>query len=807
MIPTYIKGLSSGDVVKLQKRYGQNTIEEKFDSTLKRFFKKFVGPIPLMIEAALLLSFFAGRWEDFFIIALLLGVNVAIDFLQEQKAHKALDALKETLAPTAVVLRNGKLTKIAARDLVPTDTVKLSIGDIIPADAKIIENGVELSIDQSQITGEALPVSKHKGDTLHAGSIIQRGGSYATVTAIGKDSAIGKNAALVARAEREKESHFQKAILNIGHFLIIFASILIVLVSTVLIMRGDSVIETVRFALVLAVASIPVALPAVLSVTMAIGAALLAKKGVIVSKFKSLEELAGVDVLCTDKTGTVTKNTLTVEQPQVYGDFDINTLFTYALLASEPERSTPVEHSIDTYAQKNTLGVGIEEFELIKFEAFDPRVKTTSAHVRFKGIEYTIVMGATQVVREQISGGDLPSSFISAVEQFASQGFKTIAVGVKQKGESTFTPVGIIPLLDPPREDSKTVIAYLRHMGLEIKMLTGDHTAIARYIAKLLDIGNKVVEGKQVQTFIDSEGTRDDIDIITKTNVFAEVAPEHKYHIVDVLQSNGYMVAMTGDGVNDAPALKKADIGIAVAGATPAARSAADLILLTNGLSVIKRALDYARMIFARMTSYATFRIAETIRIILFITLALLVFDYAPLSAVMIILLALLNDIPVMAIAYDNAPVQDTPMRWQLRETLFIAIVLGVTGVISSFGLFYWLNVQGVSIAVIQAILFLKLDVAGHSTLYLTRTGRKHFWERPYPSLKFFIPAFSSRIIGTVIVAFGIFMAQLSIQTIIYIWIYATIWFVINDYIKVWSYKLLDAWHVWRKCSHHPVVI
>jgi len=280
---TSIRGLSSVEIKKLQEEYGPNAINEKFDSTFKRLLKKFLGPIQLMIEAALILSLISGKWEDFIIIALLLVVNIGVDFAQEQKAHKALSALKDTLAPVASVIRDGVLKDIPASELVPGDIIKLSIGDIIPADAKIIETTSTLSVDQSQITGESLPVEKEDNDDVFSSSIIQRGEAYAEVTATGALSSIGKNASLVARAEREGESHFQKAILTIGRFLIIFASVLIVIVVMILLLRGDSIMETVRFALVLAVASIPVALPAVLSVTMAIGAAKLAKQNVIVS--------------------------------------------------------------------------------------------------------------------------------------------------------------------------------------------------------------------------------------------------------------------------------------------------------------------------------------------------------------------------------------------------------------------------------------------------------------------------------------------------------------------------------------------
>lgn len=785
-----IKGLSTPEVKKLQKQYGRNTIEEKFQSDTVRFLKKFIGPIPLMIEAALALSIVAGKWEDFIIISILLEVNVMVDFLQERKAHKALDALKKKIAPTAFVLRDGVFQTIDAAELVPGDVIKLIIGDVIPADAVIFGDSY-ISVDQSAITGESLPVEKRKDDVVYTGSIVQKGMVLARITMTGRNSSMGKNASLIAQAEREEESHFQKAILGISKFLIILSIILIAIVFTVLILRGDPLIESLRFVLVLAIASIPVALPAVLSVTMAIGARSLAKKKAIISNFQSIEELAGVDELCVDKTGTLTKNEIVVSSPRAYGNFDLSDLFTYALLAINMQQRNALEEAIFTYAREYNFSKKTALYQIDKFIPFDPTRKITEVSAHTDTGVCTIIMGAPQVIMKQIDQDDTSDEFANDILSFAEKGFRTLAVAIKS--EKKFLLVGIIPLLDPPRDDSKSIISEIKQRSIRIKMLTGDNAAIARFIARALHIGKNIVTSSSLlQKVRQTKTNDDDFSLIANTDVFAEIVPEDKYHIVSALQKGGHIVAMTGDGVNDAPALKKADVGIAVFGSSAAARSAADIILLDNGLSVIKHAIDYARMTFARMQSYATFRIAETIRIVFFITFSVLIFNYSPLSAIMIILLALLNDIPIMSIAYDNVSINNKPTRWHLQETLFVSTILGIAGLISSFVLFYWLNVNEYAIAFIQTVLFLKLDVAGHSTLYLTRTGRKHFWQRPFPSLKFFIPAFGSRIVGTLLAIFGIFMASISLQVIIYIWIYSTIWFLFNDQVKVLSYKILD---------------
>ena len=788
-----VTGLTSQEARELLKKYGFNEIKEKEETALARFIKKFVGPIPLMIEAALVLSVLAGKWEDFVIIAILLAVNVSVDFLQEQKAHKALAALKETLSPEALVLRDGVFKSIPARELVPGDVVKIGIGDIVPADCEFVD-GAYADVDQSTITGESLPVQKKKGDVLYASSIVHKGSIIARVVRTGRSTFIGRSAALVAKAASEEESNFQKAIFGIGKFLITLSSILVVIVSALLIARGEGLSETIRFALVLAVASIPVALPAVLSVTMAIGASALARKNAIVSHFQSVEDLAGIDRLCIDKTGTLTKSKLEVERPKVYGAFTLEDLFTYAMLASEPVDQSAIERAIFRFAEKRQVDTYAHEFTVDVFVPFDPTRKMTEATAHSGRGTVTVVMGAPQAVMRKIADSQKCTELAADVEAFAQKGYRTLAVAVKgEHGE--FVPVGILPIIDPPRDDSREVVASLKQKGVVIKMLTGDNTAIARYIARILGIGERIVDAARLHKIRirrKHDPTDEDVHLVEEADVFTEVVPEDKYHIVDILQKHGHIVAMTGDGVNDAPALKKADVGIAVSGASPAARAAADVVLLDSGLSVINHAIDYARMIFAKMESYAVFRISETIRIILFITLAIIAFDYSPLSPIMIVMLALLNDIPVMAIAYDNAPVSREPIRWQLRQTLIVASLLGILGLLSSFLLFFWLNMKGFSVAAIQTMLFLKLDVAGHSTLYLTRTGRKHFWERPFPSLKFFLPAFSSRIIGTLIALFGILVEPISLTAVAAIWLYATVWFVVNDQIKVFAYRLFD---------------
>lgn len=782
-------GLSTAQVLVKREQEGFNEIAEKSEKFFLKLSKKIISPIPLMIIVALILSVVVQHWEDTVVISILLLVNLSVDLFQEQKAYKALAALKKSLALTALVQRNGVLETIPARELVTGDRIKLTIGSIVPADVTIID-GEELLIDQSAITGESLPVTVNSSDPVHSGAIVVRGTAYASVTAIGRSTSMGRNIELVGVAEAAKESHFQQAILKIGKFLIVIAAGLVILTSVLLIVRGEALIDVAQFALVLAIASIPVALPAVLSVTMAIGANLLARKNTIVSNFRAIEELAGVSHLCVDKTGTLTKNEIVVSEPIIYGQHTEDELFVFAYLALEDGERSPIEQAIHHHVVEHGHEQSAEQYQVKEFHSFDPTKKTTEAVFDHKGEEIRVIMGAPQIIAQDLTTTEDKEQLEADIKALAVDGFRSLAVAIEWPRGNY--PVGLIPLVDPPREDSKDVVAALKERGVVVKMLTGDNTAIARYIGKLLNIGTTVANHNHL-TKVQHLATKAGKKLVHQTDVFAEVVPEDKFNIVESFQTEGHIVAMTGDGVNDAPALKKADVGIAVSGATDAARSASDLVLLSNGLSVIQDAIDLARQTFARMQSYATFRISETIRIVFFISLSVLMFDFSPLTAGMIIMLALLNDIPVLAIAYDNVPLSNKPVRWKLRETLVVATVLGITGLISSFSLLYYLDVSGWEVALIQTIFFVKLDVAGHSTLYTTRTGRRHFWERPYPALKFFIPAFSSRAIGSTIAYFGIFMPAISLSTIVLIWLYGTIWFLINDQIKVFTYKVLDG--------------
>ena len=785
---TYVKtGLFSEEVAKKLEKYGLNEIPEKKISPFRKFIGYFWGPIPWMIEIAAVLSIIIQHYDDFAIIFTLLVVNAVVGFWQERKADNAIELLKKRLAPKARVLRDGLWSEIPSKELVPGDIVRIRLGDIVPADVKLMK-GTYLLADESALTGESLPVEKHVSDIAYSGAIIRQGEMDAYVVATGISSFFGKTAKLVAEARTV--SHFQKAVIRIGNYLIILATIMVSAVVIAALFRHANPLIILQYALVLTVASIPVALPAVLTVTMAVGAIVLAKKEAIVSKLVSIEEMAGVDVLCSDKTGTITKNELTVAEAQALGKFEIDDALLYGTLASRAENHDPIDDAVIAKAQSiHEVADVLGRYSVVDFEPFDPVSKRTEATVESRdGARFKVSKGAPQVVLSLVSNkAEIEGKVNETIDRFASKGHRALGI-IKGDEKGNWQYVGLLAIYDPPREDSAETIKTAQKMGLQVKMVTGDHIAIAKEIAQEVNLGTNIVPAS---TFVDKPDSEAK-GIIEAADGFAQVFPEHKYRIVELLQEKGHIVGMTGDGVNDAPALKKADAGIAVDGATDAAKSAADVVLTKPGLSVIIDAIKESRKIFERMTNYAVYRIAETTRVLIFLSLAILVFNFYPITAVMLVILALLNDLPIMTIAYDNVRVQEKPVRWNMRSVLTVASLLGATGVVSSFILLLiGLDVFHLSSGTLQTLIFLKMAVAGHLTIYLARTGVNHFWKRPLPASILFITTEATQAIATLFAVFGIFMAPIGWGFAAFIWGYALLAFLITDQLKIHFFRFM----------------
>lgn len=782
-----ISGLSATEAKRRFEEWGPNAIEEKKKTLFTLFFRYFWGPIPWMIESAALLSCVVGNWDDFIIIFILLLVNGLIDFWQEYQAGNAIEALKHNLAPRCKVKREGEWKEIDAKELVVGDLIRVAIGNIIPADAKVIE-GDYLTVDQSTLTGESLPVVKKLNDLIYSGSVAKQGVVNALVIATGANTFFGKTTKLVEEAK--PLSHFQKAVLQIGDYLIYLSLMLSFLLVIVQLLRATPLIELTQFVLILIVASIPVAMPAVLSVTMALGALKLSKMNAVVTKLDSIEEIAGIDILCCDKTGTLTKNQLSLGETIPYGSCKPEEVILTAMLASEEASQDAIDLAI-ARGIKNEQELKMYQQE--KFIPFDPVRKRTEALLNNgKGKNFYATKGASQVIISLCSL-DHPSEkkLFAEVNRLAKRGNRTIAVARSSDGKKTWEFLGLLSLYDPLRDDSLETVKEAKNHGIAIKILTGDNVAIAKEVAQKLSIGNDIstVEGLMQEK---SNGSNETAKKIEQCTGFAQVFPEHKYQIVKALQERGHIVGMTGDGVNDAPALKQADVGIAVSPATDAARAAASLVLLAPGVSVITKAIEEARCIFERMNSYSIYRITETIRIMLFMVSSIIVFNFYPVTAIMIILLALLNDIPILAIAYDNTSISKKPVKWEMKKVLTISTVLGFIGILETFLLLYIAkDLLLLSLPEIQSFIFLKLSVAGHQTLFIART-KKSFFSPPYPSAILLASILSTQLLAALLVGFGIFVPQISWTYIALIWGYTIVWMFIEDWTKIHLYKHLQ---------------
>lgn len=803
----YQTGLTSKEAAQRLVKNGPNSLETKQTPFIKKLLKCFTGPIAYMIEAAAVVSAIIGHWNDFIIIALLLFFNAAIDLWQDHKADNALAALKKGLAPQANVMRDGKFQTIAAAKLVPGDVVKIRLGQIVPADLRLI-GGKFASIDQAALTGESLPVTKKIGDEAYSGSIVKQGEMNGVVIATGGRTFFGRTANLVASAGAK--SHAQAAMFEIGNFLIVIAVILAVIMVGFDVYRDlfvlhswslDAALNILQFVLVLLVASIPVAMPTVFSVTLALGALQLSKQKAIVSKLSSIEEMAGVDILCSDKTGTLTKNQLTLGDTSLVDAQDVQDVIVAGALASRAADHDAIDDAVIKAVQDPRRLAG---WQVTNYLPFDPVTKRTEAQLKNKaGQTLWATKGAPQVITDLAKPDAATAKKIQQlVNDLASRGYRALSVAESKDQGKTWSILGLLSMFDPPRDDSKATIAACRKKGITVKMITGDDTAIAIETCRKLGLGTNILNA--TDTFpkdLDPDHLPDKIvDTIEKADGFARVFPEHKYAIVKALQKRGHIVAMTGDGVNDAPALKQADCGTAVQGATDAARSAAALILTSPGLSVINTAITEARKIFARITSYTIYRVALTIVIMLLVVLSAIIFDLQPLTAVMIVMMSLLDDIPIMTIAYDNTAVSDQPVRWQMKKILPTSAILGFFALVESMLVLIgcWTSINGTGMTwlgvhdtgVLQTIMFLQLVAGGHLLMFVTRQTH-WFFQRPFPAPQLFWAIVVTQIFAAALCYFGWFVPAISLRLILLVWVYNIAWTFVLSLVRMGTERIL----------------
>ncbi|KAG6411530.1 hypothetical protein SASPL_129613 [Salvia splendens] len=775
------EGLTSAEGETRLHIFGPNKLEEKKDSKFLKFLGFMWNPLSWVMELAAIMAIALANgggkppdWQDFVGIMVLLIINSTISFIEENNAGNAAAALMAGLAPKCKVLRDGKWCEHDASILVPGDLISVKLGDIIPADARLLE-GDPLKIDQSALTGESLPVTRHPGDEVFSGSTCKQGEIEAVVIATGVHTFFGKAAHLVDNTNNV--GHFQKVLTAIGNFCI--CSIGVGMIIEIIVMfpiQQRKYRDGIDNLLVLLIGGIPIAMPTVLSVTMAIGSHRLSEQGAITKRMTAIEEMAGMDVLCSDKTGTLTLNKLTVDKALIEvfpKKMSPDTLMLHAARASRVENQDAIDASIvNTLADPKEARAGITEVHFLPFNPVQKRTAIT--YYDSNGDWHRSSKGAPEQIIELCGlKGETLKKAQEIIDNFANRGLRALGVArqtISEKSkESSGEPwefVGLLPLFDPPRHDSAETIRRALELGVNVKMITGDQLAIGKETGRRLGMGTNMYPSSSLlgQSKDESIASIPIEELIEKADGFAGVFPEHKYEIVKKLQERKHICGMTGDGVNDAPALKKADIGIAVADATDAARSASDIVLTEPGLSVIVSAVLTSRAIFQRMKNYTIYAVSITIRIVLGFMLIALIwkFDFSPF---MVLIIAILNDGTIMTIAKDKVKPSPMPDSWKLNEIFATGIVLGTYMAVMTAVFFYLAADTDYLSAIFKvkslrespeeltAALYLQVSIISQALIFVTRSRSWSFVERPGLLLVFAF--FAAQLVATVIAVYA----------------------------------------------------
>ncbi|XP_052157606.1 ATPase 6, plasma membrane-type-like isoform X1 [Oryza glaberrima] len=774
------KGLTGSEGESRLRLYGPNKLEEKKESKLLKFLGFMWNPLSWVMEIAAIMAIVlangGGRppdWQDFVGIVSLLIINSTISYIEEANAGDAAAALMAGLAPKTKLLRDGRWEEQEAAILVPGDIISIKLGDIIPADSRLLE-GDPLKIDQSALTGESLPVNKHPGQEVFSGSTVKQGEIEAVVIATGVRTFFGKAAHLVDSTNNV--GHFQQVLTAIGNFCII--SIGAGMAVEVLVMypiQHRAYRDGIDNLLVLLIGGIPIAMPTVLSVTMAIGSHRLSQQGAITKRMTAIEEMAGMDVLCSDKTGTLTLNKLTVDKTLIEvcsKGVDKDMVLLYAARASRVENQDAIDTCIvNMLDDPKEARAGIQEVHFLPFNPVDKRTAIT--YIDGNGDWHRVSKGAPEQIIELCNmAADAEKKVHALIDSYADRGLRSLGVSYQQvpekskdSGGDPWQFIGLLPLFDPPRHDSAETIRRALHLGVNVKMITGDQLAIAKETGRRLGMGTNMYPSTTLLGDKNSQVNGLPIDeLIERADGFAGVFPEHKYEIVKRLQEMSHICGMTGDGVNDAPALKKADIGIAVDDATDAARSASDIVLTEPGLSVIVSAVLTSRAIFQRMKNYTIYAVSITIRIVLgFLLIAIIwKFDFAPF---MVLIIAILNDGTIMTISKDRVKPSPTPDSWKLNEIFLTGVVLGTYMALVTVLFFYlahdtnfFTDVFGVtsireSERELMAALYLQVSIISQALIFVTRSRSWSFVERPGFLLLFAF--FAAQMVATAIAVYA----------------------------------------------------
>ncbi|KAJ3038183.1 plasma membrane H+-ATPase [Rhizophlyctis rosea] len=772
-------GLTSKEIDKRRSKYGLNQLAEHKENMVLKFLLFFCGPIQYVMIAAAALAGGLQHWVDLGVILGLLLLNAVVGFLQEYQAGNIVAQLKSQLALSATVIRDGTVQEINGKDLVPGDIVKLEEGTIIPADGRVLGERTFLQVDQSALTGESLAVEKRINDEVYSSSAVKRGSCLMMVIGTGDNTYVGRTARLASSTV--SVGKFTQVLNSIGVTLLFLVIFWILAIWISGFFRSIGIVNLLDYALIITVIGVPVGLPAVVTTTLAVGAAYLARKQAIVQRLSAIESLAGCEILCSDKTGTLTKNKLVLHEPFLMPGESADHLVLVCALASS--RSKKALDAIDKTVMLSLLTHpkardAIKDYTTLEFQPFDPVTKRIVAVVRdAQGNKITCIKGAPPAVLKMVEQ-DHPidrkilETYNAKVAEFASRGFRSLGAAWKKEGEP-WQIIGILCLFDPPRHDTAKTVQEAKELGLQVKMLTGDAVGIARETGRQLQLGTNIYNTKLL---VDGSMPGSELyDFVVAADGFAEVFPEHKYMVVDILQKRGYLVAMTGDGVNDAPSLKKADAGIAVEGASDAARTAADIVFLAPGLGTIIDAIKTSRQIFHRMYSYVVYRIALSLHLEIFLTTSLIILNRT-INVELVVFLAIFADIATLAIAYDRAPYSHAPVKWDLPKIWGLAIVTGFLLAVGTWILYGTLLINGKGIIQnygdFEQILFLEVTLTENWLIFITRC-EKSPWDT-VPSWQLVGAVLVVDIIATLFCVFGWFTGiRTDIVTVVRVWLYS----------------------------------
>jgi H+-transporting ATPase len=778
------KGLNQLEAENLLKQYGYNEVLSKKSNPILLFSKKFWGITAWMLEVIIILSWFLHKYSDAYIVMGLLVFNAVIGFVQEYNADNAVESLKKKLQINVKLLRDGEWKTLGARELVPGDIIRIRIGDFVPADIKII--GGDISVDQSALTGESLEVEKKAEEIIYSGSIVTKGEATGIATLTGANTKFGKTIELVRTAK--PKSHIDEVISKVVKLLLLVVGILLSIALVVSLLKGINLLEILPLLLVLLLGAIPVALAAMFTVCMALGSKELVKEGVLVTRLNAPDDAASMDVLCVDKTGTLTMNKLSVAKIEAAKGFTEDNVLLYGALASQEANHDSIDMAfINAAKQKNIL---INDFVQKIFIPFDPQNRKTEATIEKSGEVFRVMKGAFNVIA-QVCGIDEKTSAIWEVKiiEFGKEGYRTLAIA--RSGEnSTLQFAGLVALHDPPRDDSKKLINEIRNLGITIKMLTGDAQPIAAEIAKAVDIGNSIIKATELQK-TDKENV---VELLEKNSGVAEVYPKDKYDIVKAFQAKGYIVGMTGDGVNDAPALKQAEVGIAVSNATDVAKGAASIVLTQEGLVNILSPIKVGRMMFERINTWILNKITRTIAKTIFVVVAFLILGKFIISASAMLIMIFMTDFVKISLSTDNVKWSAKPAKWDINGLAKIGIVIGLIMAIEAFGILYIglsnfnLNAdnEALSTFCFEILLFLALF-----SIFVVREKR-HFWSS-IPSKTLLLIILADMILGVIFATYGLlgFKAIPLTLSLIVIGYTLICSFAVNDFIK---FFLLIKW-------------